>query len=187
MACRGVFFALSPSQRDHLLSLQTDREILDYIQVDIEAAWDKPHLYETDKAWDAIHRCLTDGSLTMVPSANPMGKLILGGRQLYSDTQTYIVNLIEANELPEISEALNGVTKEWMKARYDQLRETNYPQEFISEQDWEYTWDWFSGIPDFIVRAVQENRSVIFTVDQLVSRIKRPLTTKDTKDTKDSR
>jgi len=42
----------------------------------------------------------------------------------------------------------------------------DYPQEFISEQDWEYTWDWFSEIPEFVVRAVNEGRSIIFTVDQ---------------------
>jgi hypothetical protein len=29
----------------------------------IEEAWDLDHLAESDKAWDAIHRCLTDGQL----------------------------------------------------------------------------------------------------------------------------
>ena len=50
--------------------------------------------------------------------------------------------------------------------RYEQLRNTDYPQECISEQDWQYTWDWFSDIPDFIAKADHEGRSVIFTVDQ---------------------
>ena len=80
--------------------------------------------------------------------------------------QTYIINLIESRELLEISTALNAVTKEWLKAQYYQLRSTDYPQEFISEQDWEYTWEWFSEIPEFVARAVNEGRSIIFTVDQ---------------------
>ena len=164
MACRGVFFALSASQREHLLGLKSDAERLGYIQEDIEAAWDEAHLCETDKAWDAIHRCLTDGNLTIAPATNPLGKLILGGRQLHSDTETYIVNLVEANELPEILGALEGVTKESMEARYDQLEDSDYEE--FSDEDWEYTWDNFSEIRDFIARAARENRSLIFTVDQ---------------------
>ena len=88
MACRGLFLALSSAQRERLLSLRTDSERIEYIQEDIEAAWDAEHLLETDKAWDAIHRCLADGTLTTAHSANPLGKLILGGRHLYSDTQS---------------------------------------------------------------------------------------------------
>jgi hypothetical protein len=102
----------------------------------------------------------------MTRSANPLGKLILGGTQLYSDMQTYIVNLIEHGELSELSAALKAVTKEWMRGRYEQLRNTDYPPERVSEQDWQYTWDWFSDLPEFIARADNEGRSVIFTVDQ---------------------
>jgi Domain of unknown function (DUF1877) len=166
MACRGVFFALSSAQKEHLLALDSDEKRISYIQEEIEEPWDEAHLMQTDKAWDAIHRCLSDGTLKVAPSSTPLGKLILGGIQLYSDPQSYIVNLTDSSELPEISIALKTVTKEWLKGRYDQLRGTDYPQEFISEQDWEYTWDWFSGIPDFVNRAVQEGRSIIFTVDQ---------------------
>jgi hypothetical protein len=166
MACRGVFFALNSEQRQHLLALNTDEARLEYIQEHIEGAWDAEHLLETDKAWDAIHRCLTDGSLTIAPARNPLGKLIVGGRQLYSNKQSYIVNLVDANELPEISAALKAISKQWMKEQYEKLRDTDYPQELISSEDWEYTWEYFSGLPDFISRAQEEQRSVIFTVDQ---------------------
>jgi hypothetical protein len=30
---------------------------------EIEETWEEPFVVESDKAWDAIHRCLTDGSL----------------------------------------------------------------------------------------------------------------------------
>jgi hypothetical protein len=166
MACRGAFFALRSSEKDHLLALTSDEKRLGYVQDEIEAAWDEAHLLELDKAWDAIHRCLTDGTLTVSRCSSPLGKLILGGMQLYSDTQSYIINLTESSELSEISTALKAVTKEWLKERYDQLRNTNYPQEYISEQDWEYTWDWFSGIPAFVDRSAEEGRCIIFTVDQ---------------------
>jgi len=166
IACRGVLFALSAAQKEHLLSFDTDEKRLEYVQEEIEEPWDEAHLLQTDKAWDAIHRCLTDGTITVGRCSSPLGKLILGGTQLYSDPQRYIINLTECGELPEISAALKAFTKEFFKARYDQLGSTDYPQEFIPEQDWEYTWDWFSGIPEFVDRAVQEGRSIIFTVDQ---------------------
>jgi hypothetical protein len=166
MACRGVFFALSSAQKEHLLSLDTDEKRLEYVQDEIEQAWDEEHSLETDKAWDAIHRCLTDGTLNIARSSNPLGKLIVGGIQLYSDQRRYIINLMEGVELPEISTALKAVTKEWLKARYDELSGTDYPQEYISEQDWDYTWEYFSEIPEFVDRAVHEGRSIIFTVDQ---------------------
>ena len=166
MACRGVFFALTQFQTSHLLALSSDRERLEYIQDDVEAAWDEAHLLETDKAWDAIHRCLTDGTLTFAAHSSPLSKLILGGKHLNSDRTSYIVNLIEHEELHALSAVLRTVTREWMEDRYWRLKNTDYPQEFISEQDCQYTWDYFSAIPDFISRADQDGRSVIFTVDQ---------------------
>ncbi len=60
MACRGVFFALSSAEKEGLLALGSDKERIEYVQEEIEAAWDEAHLLQTDKAWDAIHRCLTD-------------------------------------------------------------------------------------------------------------------------------
>jgi hypothetical protein len=68
MACRGVFFALTSAQKEHLLALDSDGKRLEYIQEGIEVPWDETHLMQTDKAWDAIHRCLTDGTLVVARS-----------------------------------------------------------------------------------------------------------------------
>src|SRR6516225_6348748 len=86
MPCRGVFFALSATQAEHLLALARD-DRLAHVQDGIEATWDEAHLLQTDKAWDAIHRWLTDGTRTIARSEEPLGKLIAGGSQLYADTQ----------------------------------------------------------------------------------------------------
>lgn len=166
MACRGVFFAITDAQQEQLLGLTSDRERIDYVQEVIEDTWDEEHLLEVDKAWDAIHRCLNDGSLTVQPFSNPLAVLFLGGRQLNADTNVYIINFIDHSQLAAISAALKNVTQEWMHSRYEKLKGTDYPQEAISEQDWRYTWEWFSSIPDFISRAEKDKRSVIFTVDQ---------------------
>ena len=165
MACRGVFFALSKEERDRLVAFASDDQRLNYITDTIEARWDKEHLLETDKAWDAIHRCLTDGSLSRRRSKNPLGKLILGGRSIYSG-ENYIINLIEVEELPELARALAAITKESFLKRYDSLRDTDYWSYPISDMDRQYTWDWFSSIPAFVARAAAESRALVFTVDQ---------------------
>ena len=62
MASLGVLFALTEKQTKHLMKAHGDEEVLELIE-EIEEAWDKESLQETDMAWDAIHRCLSDGSL----------------------------------------------------------------------------------------------------------------------------
>ena len=52
-----------------------DDELMAAIE-EIEDRWDREWLVETDKAWDAIHRCLTGGILDYGPT--PLHKCILG-------------------------------------------------------------------------------------------------------------
>ena len=68
VACRGVYFALTQDEEQRLLQCGDDDSVLSLIQEDIEARWDADHLLELDKAWDAIHRCLTDGELNHMES-----------------------------------------------------------------------------------------------------------------------
>ena len=49
MACRGVHFALTVEQASRLIELAgTDDELIAFLE-EIEAAWDKEWLQETDK------------------------------------------------------------------------------------------------------------------------------------------
>jgi hypothetical protein len=50
MACRGVHFAITESETTRLLSAGSDQKVLEVIQDEIEARWDKEWLYQTDKA-----------------------------------------------------------------------------------------------------------------------------------------
>jgi hypothetical protein len=40
MACRGVYFALTPEQEQRLLACRTDRELTDVVVEEIEEEWD---------------------------------------------------------------------------------------------------------------------------------------------------
>ncbi len=61
MACRGVHFAITSDQVDQFLAAD-DEKVIELIG-EIEGTWDADNLAESDKSWDAMHRCLTDGNL----------------------------------------------------------------------------------------------------------------------------
>ena len=68
MSSRGVHFAITRRLMNQLLKAafesdskpkERDEAVLELVN-DIEEQWDKDGLFETDKAWDGIHRCLTE-------------------------------------------------------------------------------------------------------------------------------
>jgi hypothetical protein len=170
MGCLGVFFALTPEQDRRLRKAHRqdgDEGVRDVV-ADIEEAWDRKHLFETDKAWDAIHRTLTGdntprGKLSPTAGRGPLKLLILGGRLLY-EGDDYTVNLITPAQVRRLAAALAKITEEWMRERFFQLK-PKACQYDINEDEFDYTWGNFQGLPEFFARAAKEGRSVIFTVD----------------------
>lgn len=85
MARRGVHFAITVDDLTALRSAEGDGAVMTVIEA-IETRWEKEAglICETDKAWEAIHRCLTDGRLTFDGGTDPLRLCILGGEQLYA-------------------------------------------------------------------------------------------------------
>ena len=64
MACRGMFFALTDEQEAELMAARNDAEVRAFVhEVEMSDWVCEPLDCETDKAWDAMHRCLSDGTL----------------------------------------------------------------------------------------------------------------------------
>jgi hypothetical protein len=91
MVCRAVHFALTAEQELRLMETPgADNEFLMEFVEELEEGrdgegWDAEWVQETDKAWDAIHRCLTDGKLeygdTPLPQVHPrVGQPVRGQR-----------------------------------------------------------------------------------------------------------
>jgi hypothetical protein len=164
MACRGVLFALSPADEARILGCESDAALLELIQDDIEQRWEEDHLAETDKAWDAMHRCLSDGKLSFYePTA--LGLCILGGKPLYKDTQTYVVSYKTKEQVKQAAKATKEVTRDWLRSRYFALSEEEYGFP-LTDDDFEYTWEYFQPVRDFYTKAANDDRAAIFTVDQ---------------------
>lgn len=118
---------------------------------------------ELDKSWDALHRSLTDGQLAWDNGEYPLNHVVFGGKLLCANGN-YIIVLKPKEQVAEIAKAVNQLTKESLRARYFLLDPEEYSD--VGGEDFEYTWQWFEYSKGFWQRAADENRSVLFTVNQ---------------------
>ncbi|MEK6238417.1 MAG: YfbM family protein [Planctomycetales bacterium] len=162
MSGRGVLFALDDPRQDRLSDARGDAEVMTVIE-SIEEEWDRDWLFETDKGWDAIHRCLTDGRLEWDNGEFPLKLCILGGYHLLEGDH-YVVSVTPDDQVPAVAEALKPITRERLRAMYDCIEDDDY-HPGTSEEDFDYAWSMFEGMPEFWERAANAGRAVVFTVD----------------------
>ena len=163
MAGRGVHFALTPLELARLLKAPDDAALMQLIG-GIETAWDTENLAESDKAWDAIHRCLTDGTLLYDSGTYPLNHVICGGRALHKGDD-YTIMLVTPPQVVDVAAAIAPLPETWMRERYFSLiKPADYEFE-LGEDDFAYVWEWFCGVRTLYQTAAAAGRAVIFTVD----------------------
>ena len=159
MSCLGVHFALTEAQASQLQGFKSDSDRLAFLQEEIEERFfnESPELAgESDKAWDAIHRCLTDGKLAYDNGEFPLSHVILGGAPLYYEDD-YIMSLKNPEEVRKISAALRDVTEQWLREQYIKIPEQDYGVP-LSDEGFQYTWEWLANIKDLYAKAAENNR-----------------------------
>ena len=68
--------------------------------------------------------------------------------------------------MSEVAGALLGITKDWFKDQYyGKLKVGGYEME-LSDDDFEYSWQYFDDIRNFYIGAKKRRFAVLFTVDQ---------------------
>lgn len=164
MSCRGVLFAINDDKVKALLAAAGDDDEVMGVVEEIEEAWETPFVAETDKAWDAIHRALTDGSLDNDGGEAPLNRAILGGTHLHEGGD-YIVALVPAAEVPAVAEALAAIDDDALRDRYKRIVPHDYAPEY-GDEDREYTVENFRDVVALYARAAKAGRAVVFTVDQ---------------------
>lgn len=163
MSQRGVYFALALADVEALRGAIDDAALLAVVQDEIEERWDERWLFQTDTGWAAIHRCLTDGQLASDGGRHPLSACVLGGEQLYRGDD-FIVSFLGPAQVADVAAALVPVDKEWLRARYDAIDSADYGMP-TSDEDFEYVWSCFAGLPEFFGKAASAGRAMIFTVD----------------------
>jgi hypothetical protein len=165
MSCLGVHFSLGEQTVIKLKSYKRESARLNFLQEKIEEEYFDAYpdwVCETDKAWDAIHRILTDGDLTWDNGQYPTNHVILGGELLYTKPD-YMMSLKNPSQVKEIGVAIKQITEKYFREAYFKIDPEKYG---CLVEDFLYTWENFDSLRLFWDRATIENRYVLFTADQ---------------------
>lgn len=167
MSCLGVHFALTDDDVRELLTRSSDAERLKFLQEELEVRYfEEPQTFiaESDKAWDAMHRALTDGLLNYDGGEYPLSHVVLGGQSIYGGDD-YIMSLKTPAQVKDIAAAILQYTQEQFRARYDSIDPGRYGLA-LSGEDFSYAWEWFQGVRQLYQIAASEGRHVLFSADQ---------------------
>jgi hypothetical protein len=160
MGCRGVHYALTDAEAWRFQTAETNAALIDAFE-EIESRRAAKWLQETDSAWDAIHRCLTNGTLER--GTTPLHRVIFGDKNLLTAPASGHISLIDPDAVKETAAAIHWIDEEWMRDRYFALDPRQYDGD-IGELDFEYTWGWFGRLRAFFEKAAAAERWVSFTV-----------------------
>ncbi len=163
MSSRGVLFAVTSDIAAALLHASDDDELMEIIE-EIEESWEEPFVAETDKAWDAIHRALSDGTLDPEGGEPPLHCALLGGKHLH-EGEDYFVAFVAADDVPAVARALAAIDAEAFRERYARIVPHDYAPEY-GDEDREYSLAYFQEVVALYDRAAKAGRAVVFTVDQ---------------------
>ena len=166
MACLAVLFALTDGEASQFLAAQRDEAVEALVEL-TEERWDEEWVCALDKAWDGIHRALTDGELGWDNGEYPLNHAILGGQQLH-EGDDYIVTFVQPAQVADVAKALHGLTDMEFRERYLKINRDNYgaaPNQ-LSDEDFEYVAGGLEELKLFYAKAAAANRAVLFTVDQ---------------------
>jgi hypothetical protein len=157
---RGYLFAISEDELEEFLSTGSADARERWIGRLIEG-WDARHLAEVDKAWPAIHRCLSAGP-TGAPQDPSLRAALLGGIAVAASAAR-VASVVGREAVPRVAAALARIDEAQLRERfYDSLDQDTEAES--EELEFLYTWQWFERVRDLYVSAAREGRAVLFTV-----------------------
>jgi hypothetical protein len=156
----GVHFALTAEQSQALLDAPDPAAVMSLVD-DIEESGTEN--MSTDKAWDAIHRCLSDGTLTLDAGEYPLSHTVLGGAPLDAGDD-YFVSHLAPEQVKDVAVALGPLDQDWLRERFFAFDTEDYAGA-RDDEDFAYTWSNLADLRDFFTRVAGDGRAVIFTVE----------------------
>ncbi|MGW2397414.1 YfbM family protein [Kitasatospora sp. NPDC001664] len=156
----GVHFAIDAETAERLLASAAD--VVCALVEEIEEEGIGVAYCDTDKAWDAIHRSLTDGQLGGDNGTYPLNAVVLGGLQL-NEGDDYVVSLLTPDQVRDVADAVAEVGREELRAGYERIDAEDYGPNF-GHEDFAYTWANFADLVVFFRQAADAGSHVIFTV-----------------------
>ncbi|WP_086819343.1 YfbM family protein [Allokutzneria sp. NRRL B-24872] len=160
MACRGYFLALDEPRIALVLAQDGDDEGL----IEVITELDAPDECGVDKAWDGIHRCLTEGRLGSEDGTYPLNAVVLGGLPLYQGDD-YVISYNTPAEVREVADALTELDLQPFTAKYWALDPDEYGA-VVDEGGLTYLTQYLREITAFYQRAAKAGWASLFVADQ---------------------
>jgi hypothetical protein len=118
-------------------------------------------ILEVKRHWEAIHRCLTDGTLDPDAGDFPLNHVILGGKRLHFGDD-YVAVVVRPDMVTFIAEALHDIKEPDFRKCYFGLAEKGFDQP-INEKDYSLTWHMMQEIRTFFEFCDEERFAILFT------------------------
>ena len=132
---------------------------------------DDPSLLDVDKSWEALFFLLTGQALATSDEARPpFSWVLLPPNEIDPDQDmgygpaTYTT----AEQTKELSAAINNISSEEIKGRYDGDRMNDmgiYPEVWTEDISKKYLFDEFNSLKDFFTEAANNNQAVIVFIN----------------------
>lgn len=159
MLYKGFHYAIKLQSMKRLIKSVGKNDILHIVQEELELESNQGWTHETDMAWEAIHQSLTQAQLDLQLAS--LRACVLGGEKLYEESRQ-VVSLLRPTLVKEVANSLSKLTLEELKRGYEAIDESDYSGD-LSEDDFDYIWDWYKDLPEFFSKAADSGRAVIFT------------------------
>lgn len=162
MVGNGYHIALSRENAKRVFSAQGDDALLKLVEEfkASKAMKADGQLLDLKKAWDPIHRCLTDGDLDPAGGEFPLNHVILGGKQLHKGDAQVVV-LVRPDMVGFITEALRDLKEPDFRKRFFELVPAKFDQP-ITEKEYTHIWAIFREVLAFYEYCDEERMAVLF-------------------------
>lgn len=163
MVGRGYHIALGREHAKRLFSLKDDQEILKFLE-ELKASPEMKksgRLLDSGTAWDALHRCLTEGELDPAAGDFPLNHAILGGKQLHHGSDTAAV-LIRPDMTRFIADGLAEIDEADFRQKFFALKKDSYKLP-IGEKEFVQIWIVLQDLQVFFQAAADNLEAVVFT------------------------
>jgi hypothetical protein len=160
---RGYHIALGREHAKRLFSLKEDQAVLGFLE-ELKASPEMKksgRLLDSGVAWDALHRCLTEGELDPAAGEFPLNHAILGGKQLHQGTD-YAAVLIRPDMTRFIADALTEIDETEFRQKFFGLNRDSYKHP-IGEKQFTQLWIALQDLQVFFEAAADNMEAVVFT------------------------
>ncbi len=163
MVGRGYHIALGREHAKRLFGLKEDQAILQFLEeLKADSAMKKSgRVLETGTAWDAIHRCLTEGELDPAGGDFPLSHAVLGGKPLHQGDD-YAAVLVRPDMTRFIADALDEIEEDDVREKFFALNPQSYRQP-IGEKEFTEVWLALQNLTLFYKAATENLEAVVFT------------------------